>query len=98
MTRLSSKKLLFLAGELENGELAANQMGLTDAAKLMQAAKAIIVEQLTALEARRVQRPAPPQSALPKSALPKAVIIPFPKRRAAAARQRQLRLQQQVSG
>lgn len=93
MTRLSSKKLLFLAGELENGELAANQMGLTDAAKLMQAAKAIIVEQLIALEARRVQRPAPPQSALPK-----AVIIPFPKRRAAAARQRQLRLQQQVSG
>jgi len=83
MARLSSKKLLFLAGELENGEAAAAQMGLMDAAKLMQAAKAIIVDALVALEARRVQQPRVP-------AVPKAIVIPFPTSRG-TSRQRQLR-------
>jgi hypothetical protein len=80
MARLSSKKLLMLAGELENGELAATQMGLIDAAKLMQAAKTIVVDALTKLEARRVQtRPRP-------RVLPKAKIIPFPMRTATSKR------------
>jgi hypothetical protein len=84
MARLSSKKLLMLAGELENDELAASQMGLIDAAKLMHAAKEIVVDALTKLEARRVRtRPKP-------RALPKAIIIPFPSRDG-MAKQRSLR-------
>jgi len=84
MARLSSKKLLLLAGELENGELAATQMGLVEAAQLMRAAKTIVVDALTKLEARRVkQRPAP-------RVVPKAVIIPFPTRES-RSKQRSLR-------